>query len=52
MGTKPAQGELTAALKLVNAHIPDVYSRHDDLSIGAKAFNEHNLALQDVTRAI
>ena len=52
MGTKPAQGGLTAALKLIYAHMPDVHSIHDDLFIAAKAFNEHNLALQDVMRAI
>ena len=52
MGVKPAQGELNAALKRIFCHIPNVYLIHDDLIIAAKTFNEHNLALEEVMKAI
>ena len=49
---EPAQGELNTALKPILAHIPNVYLIHDDLIIAAKTFNEHNLALEEVMKAI
>ena len=52
MGIKPAEGDLNAALKPIFSHIPDVYLIHDDLIIDAKTFNEHNLALKEVMKAI
>ena len=48
MGVKPAQGEL----KPIFSHIPNVYLIHDDPIIAAKAFNEDNLALKEVMKAI
>ena len=52
MRVEPAQGELNTALKPILAHIPNVYLIHDDLIIAAKTFNEHNLALEEVMKAI
>ena len=52
MGVKPAQGKLNAALKPIFAHIPNVYLIHDDLILAAKTFNERNLALEEVMKAI
>ena len=48
MGVKPAQGEL----KPIFSHIPNVYLIHDDPIIAAKAFNEDNLALEEMMKAI
>ena len=52
MGVKPAKEEVNAALKPIFAHIPNVYMIHDDLIISAKTFNEHNLAFEEVMKAI
>ena len=52
MGVKPAKEEVNAALKPIFAHIPNVYMIHDDLIIAAKTFNEHNLAFEEVMKAI
>ena len=54
MGVKPVLGELNAALKPIFAHIPNVYliHIHDDLIIAAETFNEHNLALEEVMKAM
>ena len=52
MGIKPAEGDLNAALKPIFGHIRNVYLIHDDLIIDAKTFNEHNLALKEVMKAI
>ena len=52
MGVKPALGELNTALKPIFTHIPNVYLIHDGLIIAAKTFNEHNLALEEVMKAI
>ena len=41
-----------AALKPIFAHIPNVYLIHYDLIITGKTFNEHNLALEEVMKAI
>ena len=49
VGVNPAQGELNAALKPIFAN---VYLIHDDLIIATKTFNEHNLALDEVMKAI
>ena len=51
MGVKPAQVKLNAALKQIFACILNVYLIHDDLIIGAKTFNKHNLALEEVMKA-
>ena len=52
MGVKTALRELNAALKPIFTHIRNVYLIHDDLIIAAKTFNEHNLEIQDVMKAI
>ena len=52
MGAKPAQGELNAALTPLFAHIPNVYLIHDDRIIAGKIFNEYNLAIQEIMKAI
>ena len=52
MGVKPAQGELNAALTPLFAHIPNVYLIHDDCITAGKIFNEYNLAIQEVMKAI
>ena len=52
MGVKTALRKLNAALKPIFTHIRNVYLIHDDLIIAAKTFNEHNLAIQDVMKAI
>ena len=52
MGVKTALRELNAALKPIFTHIRNVYLIHDDLIIAAKTFNKHNLAIQDVMKAI
>ena len=52
MGVKTALRELNAALKPIFTHIRNVYLIHDDLIIAAKTFNEHNLAIQDVMKAM
>ena len=52
MGVKPAQGKLNAALKHFFAYITNVYLIHDDLIIAVKTFNEHNLALEELIKAI
>ena len=52
MGVKPAQVKLNAALKQIFACILNVYLIHDDLIIGTKTFNKHNLALEEVMKAI
>ena len=54
MGVKPVLGELNAALKPIFAHIPNVYliHIHDDLIIASETFNEHNLALEEVMKAM
>ena len=52
MGVKPAQEELNAALNPIFAHILNVYVIHDDLIIAAKTFNKHNLALEEVIKAL
>ena len=49
VGVNPAQGELNAALKPIFAN---VYWIHHDLIIATKTFNEHNLALDEVMKAI
>ena len=52
MGVKLAQGKLNAALKHFFAYITNVYLIHDDLIIAVKTFNEHNLALEELIKAI
>ena len=52
MGVKPAQVKVNATLKQIFACILNVYLIHDDLIIGAKTFNKHNLALEEVMKAI
>ena len=51
-GAKTAQGELNAALKPLFPHTPNVHLMHDVLIVAAKTFYEHNLALQEVRKAI
>ena len=49
----PSQAwELNAALKPILAYIPNAYLIHDNLIIAGKTFNEHNLTLQEVMKAI
>ena len=48
MGTKPASGELTKALRPLFDSIPSAHIIHDDLIIAAKSDEEHDKILDEV----
>ena len=52
MGTKPAQSELSAALRPIFGHIPNVFLIHDDLVIATKTTHEHKETLSKVMDAV
>ena len=52
MGLKPAQGELSVALKSIFAHILQAHLIHDDLIIATKTHEEHKEAVLQVMQAI
>ena len=52
MGLKSAQGELSAALLPLFAHISDVHLIHDDLVIATDTIKEHIAALEEVMATI
>ena len=53
MGENPAQGQLNAALKPIFSHIPNGYLIHDIfMYFHINIFKDHNLALQEVMKAI
>ena len=52
MGLKPAQGELSVALKPVFTHIPQADLIHNDLIIATKTHKEHKEVVLQVMKAI
>ena len=52
MGIKPAQSELSAALRPIFGHIPNVFLIHDHLVIATKTTHEHKETLSKVMDAV
>ena len=52
MGSCPATGELTRALRPLFADCPDVHVIHDDLIVAGKTKAEHDAALEEACRRI
>ena len=52
MGIKPAQSELSAALRPIFGHIPNVFLIHDDLVIATKTTDKHKDTLSKVMEAV
>ena len=52
LGIKPAQGELSVALKPIFMHIDNIHLIHDVLIIATRTMSEHIAAIREVTEAI
>ena len=52
MGTKPASGELSKALTPLFSDIPSAHVIHDDVIIGTKTKEDHDLVLEKVLNKI
>ena len=52
MGTKPASGELTKALKPLFASIEDVHVIHDDVIVASTSQKRHTPALEEILQKI